>query len=111
MPAMVRDFFFHRLPRRFLRILLRRVGREVDDVDAPMPVQPLLDFLARMMCRAIYPEQNLPAWALCQYHLQPPDGGVRVLPVNTEGRGLCARPQMQRAVDVLGLLLACPVGD
>jgi len=39
------------------------------------------------------------------------DRGVRVLPVNTEGRRLCTRSEMQRAVDVLGLFLTCAVGD
>jgi hypothetical protein len=106
MPAVMTHFFLQRLPRPFLRVRFRLVGREMNHSQARMFFQPPLDFLARVVSRPVNPQDDLPTRELVENHPQPDDCRLRVLPVNAKGRHVLTVPQVQGAVNILGLLAA-----
>jgi hypothetical protein len=73
--------------------------------------EPLLDFVAGMVASAVYPQDNLAARKLIENHLQPSHRRLRVLPVDAKGRDLFAGSQVQRSVDVFGLLAVRGISD
>ena len=107
MPAVMADFFFQRLPRRFFRILFGRVGRKLDNAEPRMSLQALRHLVARVVRCLVNPQHDLASHTLFQHHLEPAYGRIAILPVDAEGRHLCARPKMHRTIDVLRLLASC----
>ena len=59
----------------------------------------------------IQPQHDLPTRASRQHLVQPAERRIGVLPVNHKRRDFFPRPQMHRAIEVLGGFTPCPIGN
>lgn len=110
-PAMMRDLFLQGLPGCFFRVLFRRLGREVNYLQAPMPFQPFFYFITGVVRSSIYPQNDLPSWTSDQQLFKPADCRVRILPVNDKRNDFFSGPQVNCPINVLRTFASRSVGN